>query len=229
MRALDQIAFEVPKSLAEMTEERLRQTILKGDLEFGEQITEAGLSELFGLSKTPVREALVRLSVRERLVEIKPRSGTFVFSLKEKDISDISALRITLEQAAIRAAMTRDRGSLIAELSRHVDGLRVLRETIDLATYRALDHEFHAIFLRHSDNPYLVDCYTMISTKVLAMRNRLTFSREYVIKSIDEHFAIAHALSAGDVDGACDIVAEHINSGFTARTRRLLADISPGR
>ncbi|SAL72339.1 GntR family transcriptional regulator [Caballeronia peredens] len=227
MRRLERTAFDPPKSLGEMTEERLRQTIVSGDLEFGEQVTEAKLSELFGMSKTPVREALIKLSIRERLVEIRPRSGTFVFSLKEEDIDDISALRITLEQAAIRAAMSGSRGSLIDELNKNVEASKVHGETPDLAAYRALDHEFHATLLRHSDNPYLIDCYTMISAKVLAMRNRLTFSREYVSKSIDEHIAMTHALSAGDVDGACRMVAAHINCGFTERTKRLLTNIAP--
>ena len=212
-----------------MSEERLRHAIVSGDLELGEQVTEAGLSELFGLSKTPIREALMRLSVGERLVEIKPRSGTFVFSLKEKDINDISALRITLEHAAIRAAAGNADPQFLVELTRNIEESRTLKEKVDLTAYRALDHQFHAILFRYSHNPYLRECYERVSTKVLAMRNRLTFSREYVSKSLDEHCAIAHALSVGDADKACEIVAEHINCGFTDRTKRLLAEIASAR
>jgi len=225
VRGLERIAFDAPKSLAEITEERLRQLIVNGELEFGEQVTESRLSDLFGLSKTPVREALLRLSIAG-LVEIKARSGTYVFSLTDKNICDISTLRITLEQAAIRSAMRENAARLMEELNRNLDAARALHATFELATYRALDHEFHQILVRHSDNPYLIDCYSTISTKVLAMRNRLTFSREYINKSIDEHRAVTRALVENDVDGACIILAEHVNCGFTERTRRLLTDIA---
>lgn len=223
MRRDQSCSIEIPRSLTEVVEDKIRQMIVSGDLEFGEQITETRLSEMFKLSKTPIREALLRLSSGERLVEAKPRCGTFIFSLTEKEISDISTLRIMLEQGAIRAAMKANRAALLVDLGKNLKASECLWEKIDLAVYRSLDHGFHRLFLIHADNPYLLDTYRMISTKVLAMRNRLTFSQEYVRKSIAEHRDIVQALCGDDLEQACGIVEKHINNGFTERTRRLLS------
>ncbi|SAK70874.1 GntR family transcriptional regulator [Caballeronia hypogeia] len=225
MKGADSDAIDLP-TLGDATEERLRQLIISGDLEFGEQVTGRRLCARFGLSSTPVRQALWRLSVGDRLVVIERRNTATIFAPTIKDINDISAVRITLEQAAIRAATRENRLPLVTDLKRNIAASMSLVDTLDLSSYRALDHEFHNMILRHADNAYLTDCYSAISSKVLAMRNRLSFSREYVGKSIDEHLAITNALQDGKVDDACEIIARHVNAGFTERTRRLLADIA---
>ncbi|MGC3963981.1 MAG: GntR family transcriptional regulator [Rhodocyclaceae bacterium] len=216
-------AIDIPRSLTEIVEENIRQMILNGDLELGEQISESKLSEIFSLSKTPIREALLRLSAGERLIEIKPRCGSFVFSLTEKEITDIAMVRIMLEQGAIRAAMHADRTALLSDLERNLNACESLRQKLDLTAYRKLDHRFHRIFVEHARNPYLSDMHSTITTKVLAMRNRLTFSQEYVHNSIGEHAQMYEALLEENVEKACRVVQSHIHNGFTERARRLLS------
>ncbi len=214
--------LDIPKSLTEVVEDKIRQMITSGELEFGQQITEAKLSEMFNLSKTPIREALLRLSVGERLVEVKPRCGTSIFSLTEEEIDNISRLRIVLEQEAIRSAMRSSRTVMLAELGKNVAASEALLDKINLPKYRTLDCEFHKLFLDYNKNPYLKDAYKMIATKVWAMRNRIMFPSDHVRNSIEEHIKIVRALLADNIDEACRLVAEHINNGFTARAKRLL-------
>ncbi|MFT4171301.1 MAG: FCD domain-containing protein [Rhodocyclaceae bacterium] len=128
-----------------------------------------------------------------------------------------------LEQGALRAAMRSNRTALLAELGKNLAACESLQHKMDLAAYRKLDHHFHRIFVEHANNPYLSEMHRIITTKVLAMRNRLTFSQEYVLNSIAEHAAIVRALMGDDVDTACAIVRSHIHSGFTERARRLLS------
>lgn len=215
--------IDIPKSLTDVVEEKIRQMIMSGELQFGQQITETRLSEMFNLSKTPIREALLRLSAGERLVEIKPRTGTFIFSLTEKEVANISSFRIMLEQEAIRSSMqSTSHAVVLAELGKNLNASESLLEKENLPRYRQLDSNFHGVFLRHAENPYLIDAYKVISTKVWAMRNRLSFSPDYVRQSIEEHAGIVHTLMAGELDKACKLVADHINNGFTAQSLRLL-------
>lgn len=211
-----------PKSLTEVVIDKIRQMIVDGAVEFGQQITENELSEQFKISKTPIREALIQLS-SERLVEIKPRSGTFIFSLTEKEIDDISFLRISLEQAAIRSSMAKDgKIRMLAELARNINESGPLIEKHKLSHYLKLDAAFHKTFMDYADNPYLVSAHKPISVKILAMRNRVAFSHNFVINSIAEHAAMLDALMTDNITLACDLLEKHINNGFSIQAKRHL-------
>ncbi len=213
----------IPQSLVDIAEDKIRQMIISGELELGELITEMRLSEMFNLSKTPIREALLRLSAAERLVEIKPRQGTRVFSLSTKDIDDISATRITLEQGALRLAMRTSHELLINDLNDNITASRLLLEQNNDDLYRNIDSDFHHIFLKHTYNPYLLESYRLIFTKVQAMRNRLNFSRDYIHNSIHEHAEILNEVIKKNVDSACYLIEKHIKNGFSEHTKHLLS------
>lgn len=215
--------IEIPKTLTEVAAEKIRQMIIIGDFEFGQQVTESQLSELFGLSKTPIREALLRLC-SERLIEIRPRCGTFICRLTAEEIDNISELRIALEVCAIQSAISKNRDKLLTELQKNIQGCESLLLKPDRNTYLAMDVEFHRLLLQYANNPYLFDMHRNTTTKVLAMRNRLTFSQEYMTKSLQEHQSIVQELSKNNTDSACQILKLHINNGFTIRAKRLLSD-----
>lgn len=217
--------LEIPKTLTEVAVEKIRQMIISGELEFGQQITESQLSESFGLSKTPVREALLRLC-SERLIEIRPRYGTFICRLTAEEIDNISELRIALENCAIHSAFNKNRQKLLTELQENIDCCERLRVKTDRGAYLSLDVNFHSCLLKFAENPYLIDMHRNTTTKVLAMRNRLTFSQEYIANSIQEHKDIVQALIANNPDRACSVLKQHINSGFTIRAKRLLSEAS---
>src|SRR5690349_12947762 len=85
---------------------RLRDAIVAAELEPGRQLSENELAEFFGVSRTPIREALVRLR-DDRLVEIVPQLGTFVTRISEAAVSDAQFIRQALECAAVRLAAQR--------------------------------------------------------------------------------------------------------------------------
>ena len=215
----------LPKSMTEIVEEKIKAMIIADELALGESINETRLAQHFCISKTPVREALIRLSLQGSLITLKPRSGAFVFSPTYKDIDDISAVRVLLEQGALRLAMTRNCAGLLASLEKVVLAQDKLKVKPDLALYRSLDYDFHNTFFSHADNPCLDQAYQQISTKIYAMRCRLNFSTEVMAASNADHLRVYHLLRNGEINEACALLAAHVASCFTDRARRLLEDL----
>lgn len=212
------------RSLTDTVEERIRDMIVTGALEFGQQITERQLSDQFGVSKTPVREAMVRLAL-EGLVEIKPRAGNFVFVPTERMITQITDLRRLLESGALKSALRHDRDGLMAALRDNVAQSRLVQESEDPSrTYRKLDTAFHAIFFAYADNPYMSQAYDVIAHKVRSMRNRLTFPASFVRVSLAQHEEIVDLLEKDQVGQAVMHLDYHIGASFSDRARRLLAN-----
>ena len=88
--------------------EQIRDLIITDKLGLGEQLSEQALAEQLGVSRTPVREAFLKLQT-ERLVEVKPQRGTFVFQYDTTELREICELREVLEPGALRIAIKRDR------------------------------------------------------------------------------------------------------------------------
>ncbi len=116
-RDLSHISIEIPKSVTQVIKEKIRDMIIHGDLSLGQPISENELSNILAVSKTPIREAFILLSHNENLINIIPRSGTFVFSVTDKDINDLIKMRVILEQGAISEAMEKNANNVIIELN----------------------------------------------------------------------------------------------------------------
>jgi DNA-binding GntR family transcriptional regulator len=112
-----------PKSLTELVVDELRTRIIDGRLRLGEALSENTLAAELGISKTPVREALLQLKL-ERLVDVSPQRGTYVFRLAADEVVMISELREILETAAARGAVERSHGALVARMSEIYSAMR---------------------------------------------------------------------------------------------------------
>jgi DNA-binding GntR family transcriptional regulator len=211
-------------SLTEATATRIKAMIISGELAFGQHLAERRLSEQFGISKTPIREAMLMLAA-EGLIEIRPRYGTFVFSLTDCDIAHVTEVRWILENGALRAAMRHDAAGLIAALRKNLVACENLTDGENAShDYRRLDENFHALFFDFADNPYLVRAYELISCKVRAMRNRLTFPLSFIRASLAQHSEILRLLEEAHVGQAAARLDYHIAASFTQRAKHLLAD-----
>jgi DNA-binding GntR family transcriptional regulator len=202
------LSLEIPQSLTDVAVERIRAAIVDGTLGLGQQISESALAASFGISKTPVREALMRLQT-EGLVTIQPRRGSFVFTLGKDELAAICDCRTVLETAALRMAVERHGPALAKALSTITEQMEQVWDC-DAAAYRRLDTAFHQCFFDHCNNQYLVEAYQLIAGKMAALRTRLSSSPDHVRKSYDEHLRIAQLVQDGDVDMAISILEGHI-------------------
>lgn len=219
-----------PASLSDMAYRELRGAIVDGRLKLGDQVSELSLSRMLGISKTPVREALLRL-LREGLVEIDPRRGTSIFQIDDAEVDAIASFRLLLEDAAARAGFAGDRAQFAAGLRHTVSEMRAALEEGDRLSYRRLDARFHEIIVAASGNPYVVAAYDTIAAKIGALRTRAQDADDVVRQSLRMHAALLAHLEAGDADSFCTLLARHIaNTGrdyrawLGARARERRAD-----
>jgi DNA-binding GntR family transcriptional regulator len=201
-----------PRSLTQLVVDQIRDLIVTGRLALGEQLSENALADRLGVSRTPVREAFLRLET-ERLVEIRPQRGTFVFACGQAEVRDICELREILEAGALRLAIGRDRASLHGALSRNVAAAEAAHVKTS-AEYQPFDHEFHQIIIGGCGNRQLTEAYDQIAGRVRALRYRLIRTLDQVAGSQSAHGEIARCVGAGDDAGAEAALRHHVYSSY---------------
>jgi DNA-binding GntR family transcriptional regulator len=192
----------------------IRELIVTGRVGLGEQLSENVLAEQLGVSRTPVREAFLHLAA-ERLVEVRPQRGTFVFDCDARLVRDICQLRGILEAGALSLACERHRQRLIAELAAAVETAEAAFDG-DPAGYQPHDTRFHDLLVRASDNAQLIEAYGRIAGRVWALRSRFNNREPLVRNSMAEHRMIVEHLRTGDDDAAQAILARHVYNAYRA-------------
>jgi DNA-binding GntR family transcriptional regulator len=201
--------LERPASLADRVTAALRDAIQDGELEFGEALSEAGLSEKLGVSRTPVREAFARLQ-REGLVVVRPQRGTFVFDLTSEEFREICDCRTELETSALRLAMARNVGALAERLTLVVNRMGSARAEGRVRDYLRLDRDFHQALFDLCGNRYLATAHALIAGQMAALRSRLGTDAAHMEKSFQEHAEIARHVAVGDEARSCALLIGHI-------------------
>ncbi len=201
--------IERPKSLTGLVTDALRQEIVAGDLAPGAALSEVKIATRLEVSRTPVREAFQRLEL-EGLVHTEPQRGTFVFTLGQKELTDICDLRVCLESMALKRALERDPEGLTAGLAEVVEEMTQARAAGDDRRYLQLDTLFHQVFFDHTDNAFLNEAYQTIAAKMAALRNRLGAHADHMTKSFAEHRRIAELVAAGQLKEATAVLTAHI-------------------
>jgi DNA-binding GntR family transcriptional regulator len=196
--------------------DQVRALIIEGRLESGAALSEIALADDFGVSRTPVREALKQLQT-EGLVVIRPRVGTFVTTPSRREINELFHLKELLEGSAARLLALRGSVPELDELRRNV-------ERADEATaagvdgYAALVHEFHDLIIRGADNDKLAQHYRM-------MMNQLAYTRLVqtslskpgrLVESDAEHHHVLDIILAKDGNTAERVMREHVRASQEA-------------
>ena len=131
-----------PASAATRIHETLRERIVSLQLPPGSPISEKQFVEVFGVSRTPVREAMLRLA-EDQLIDIYPQSGTFVSLISESAARDAMAIRIALERSAAGEAAQRAGKADIEDLQRLLRRQRLAARESDIADFHEADEAMH--------------------------------------------------------------------------------------
>lgn len=196
--------LERPLLLTDIVCERVRAGIVQGELKLGEQVSEAQLASWLGVSKTPVRESLLRLK-SEGLVDIQPQRGTFVFRPDAKQVNQLCLYRAMTETAALRSAMESNRKALLKGMKECVHEMQQAEAVADLEALARIDMVFHNQFFLHCDDPYLRAGYAVIRSQLAALRHRAPIGN-----AVSSHQILVDAVSSNAVDEACDLLREHV-------------------
>jgi GntR family transcriptional regulator, rspAB operon transcriptional repressor len=173
---------------------RLREAIISVELEPGQQLSENDLAVRIGVSRTPIREALVRLR-DDRLVEIVPQLGTFVTRISPAALADAQFVRESLECAAVRlAAQHADAHAVQAleailqlQAATHADG--------DLDRFYLLDDEFHRALCNLSGHDIAWELSQRASGHLNRIRRLSLAQPDYIPEMIKEHHAVLDAIT----------------------------------
>lgn len=199
------------KSLTEQAVEQIRSRIVGGEFELGAPLSENTLAAELGVSKTPVREALLRLKM-DGLVSIVPQRGTVVFDMTAREIRELGELRETLELAALRLAAGRNRTALVRTLDKIVAAMGGALADDYSVLYRNLDADFHEAFFEHCGNRYFLSTYESFAFRVKALRTRLSIDSALNRSSFRDHQAIAALIDSGAVSEAVERLSTHVRS-----------------
>jgi DNA-binding GntR family transcriptional regulator len=202
-----------PRALYEEVAELLRQRIFRRELEPGSWIDELKIAEEYGISRTPLREALKVLAA-EGLVTMKVRRGAYVTEVSEKDLADVYHLLSLLESDAAGVVAQR---ATDAELQ----GLQALHAELEAAVddrdrFFAINERFHMRLLELAANRWRDQMVADLRKVMKLNRHSSLFKTGRIEESLAEHRAIMAALIARNVTGANARMQEHFRNGLEA-------------
>lgn len=199
----------VRATLHEEVVSRLRDMIVEGDLRPGERLNERELCDRFGISRTPLREAL-KVLANEGLVVLLPNRGARVTRLTRRDIEDMFHVMGALEALSGELACARIGDDAIAEIrALHYEMLaRYARR--DLREYFKLNERIHRSILAAAENPVLTAMYNSLAGRVRRVRFMANMSQERWDQAVREHEQILDALTRRDGAALSAILRDHL-------------------
>lgn len=182
---------------------RLRDAIIDGTFTPGEQLRDLELADWLGVSRTPVREALLRLA-QAGLVVAQPGRSTTVSSLDRRAVRDARAVVAAMHQVAVREAVANLTSADLAAMRDANDRFRSAIERGDVEAALRADDDLHGVPVAAAANQALVTVLDQF-TPLLRRAERLRFSSEEATASIARHEELIRLCAAGDSDGAAAV------------------------
>ena len=199
----------VKMTLADQIYAILREDIISQDIMCGEKLTLKALQERFGLSSTPIREAIKRLS-QEGLVDNVTNVGAKVVVIGEKDIVDIYDFCSLLDVAALKKAVNSGKtDSLISELSKCLELQELALEQGNIEGFKQHSDDFHDILFKYADNSRLYDASIRIRSQFSILTNRYQNYTNAETTVCKEHKGILDAIMAKNYDKALILMENH--------------------
>ncbi|CAN7266151.1 GntR family transcriptional regulator [Pseudorhodoferax sp. LjRoot39] len=215
MNALPKIRLDRQRLAAPQVLERLREAILELELAPGTVLARQALAEQFGLSQTPVREALLRLA-EEGLVDVFPQHATLVSRIDLRAARQAHFLRRSIELELVRELALRRPDGLVAALRRQIALQQALAQAQEYGQFVAADRQFHQLLYAAADMAALVGLVARVSGHVDRLR-RLHLPTAGKTESIlRDHSAIAEAIAVGDAAAAQEALRTHLSGTLSA-------------
>jgi DNA-binding GntR family transcriptional regulator len=208
-------------SAADLVYAHAKRAIMTREYAPNDLITEGELAAVAGVSRTPVREALLRLQ-GEGMVRLLPKRGALVLAITAEEAADIMQLRRMFELHAVRAAMSRPREALAARLEGEMTRMRAAIADGDVSAYVAADRSFHLAIIAVAGNSIMAELYDGLRDRQVRMSANLygadgapDFTRP--IAMLPDHQAILDAVATGttqDAEAAIDAHLDHARQTF---------------
>ncbi len=197
-------------SIADQVFEKLENEILIGKYAKGDILTEMGLSESLGVSRTPIREALFRLE-QEHLIEFIPK-GVKVIGISKEDIEIIFEVRLRTEGLAARLAAQKATAEQLDKMKETVDLQEFYYLKNDAENIKSMDTSFHNILYQMMNSTHFYEVLHELHKKILKYRGASVQKKSRAEQSVGEHRAIYEAILHKNADEAERLVLIHVEN-----------------
>jgi DNA-binding GntR family transcriptional regulator len=201
--------LDAPRTVAGLVAERLRAQIVAGELPAGSKLRQVEIARRFGVSTTPVREALAALQ-REGLVRLHPQRGAVVFLPSVQDLREHYEIRGALEAVAAARAAERFQAQWAPPLEALLDEMST---GPDAARYIELNQRFHTQLYAYSERPRLVEMIAGLRDASSAYLHIYRAAEDFPVRRLDaEHRRILAACVQRDGDEAAEATRDHLRN-----------------
>lgn len=194
---------------ADIIAKELEERIFDGTLCDGDRLDEVRLAEQFGVSRTPLREALQRLA-RSGIIELIPRRGAFVRQPSPVELIEMFEVMAEIEAVCGRLAAQRISDEALADLHKANDKCQAAVDSRDYNAYYAENERFHQTIYEQSGNGFLASEARGLHRRLQPFRRQQLRLRGRMAQSMTEHRAIVDALEAARPEAAADALRSHV-------------------
>jgi DNA-binding GntR family transcriptional regulator len=206
--------------------DRLRELIMSGELAPGERLNERSLTERFGISRTPLREAVKILSA-EGLVKLLPNRGAVVSTVTRADAENLLQLIGALEALGGELACRRATDQQIDEIAKLTRRMRVSHTDRNLAEFLLCNQRIHEKIIDAGGNAELADAYRRTAGRIRCAHYMTECSQARWDESMDEHDEILDALVKRDAERLKALLVDHVNHAQAFHGALVLAGSKP--
>ncbi len=200
------------KRLADQVYEQLLDAIHQGVILPNDQIVQEKLAEQFEISRTPVREALLRLE-QEKIIEVAKRGGFKIRIISERETEEIYRARAAIECYAMRMLAAQSTPALLEQLRHTIQQAENLTEYSVKAYFRA-NQTIHRAFVVATENRYLLEMFDNTWNRGTSFRLFASIDAEAMAQSLGGHEALVDAIASGQPELAFQAMLEHIDDGL---------------
>jgi DNA-binding GntR family transcriptional regulator len=202
----------VRRALTDEVVNTLRKAIVAGAFAPGDHVAETKLAEQLGVSRVPVREAMMTLE-REGVLEFDDRGAAHVRHFTATDYEEVFSMRLALEPMAARLACRRLQPADVAALT---DNIKQMRRSTCLLDVTLLDVDFHDLIMQAARHSLLSVCWgnlrSLLRVWLARLHRREEGPRETKQLSVKGHVKIVQILQSGDADAAAEEMRQHLVS-----------------
>ena len=212
-KQLFHIEFKEPKTLRERIYAHLREAIISNYLPSGKRIFEKEIAESFNVSITPVREAVLQLSI-EGFVEIKSYKDIIVREISLKEISEIYDVQAVLEGLAGKLALPNMDEEHLSKMEKLIKKMSEYFESNKVNRFYEVNEKIHELYIKQSGSQLIYDLVSHLNLRKKLFRYRVTFlsKKEVMKKAIEDHKDILRAFLSRDQEKVERLIIEHWRS-----------------
>ncbi|MFI3167880.1 MAG: GntR family transcriptional regulator [Bacillota bacterium] len=194
----------------------IRNNIINLNLAPGTAMSEQELSVKLGVSRTPVREAFIKLS-REGLVSIVPQKGTFISKINYHLANEERFLRESVERAVLELFVKEKSEEGVYRLQRTIEKQKKASQEKDYIKFMEYDDQFHQIMYEDVDKSMSYDVIVSVGGNYRRMRYLSMLVEDVVEKNIAQHQQLLDCIIAGDEEGAKEVLRNHVRKVMTEK------------